>query len=363
MSVQPTEPHVPWLDRWQRKHPVVSVPIAVIYKFFDDQGNYLAAIITYYAFIAIFPLMLLGTSILGFVLQGNPELQERLLESALRQFPIIGDQLGKPGGLRGSTVGIVVGSLAALYGAMGLGQAIQNALNVAWSVPRNSRPNPVVMRIKSLGLLMVVGLGLLVVSVVAEVVAASGVLESATVSWVDWALRGVNMLVMGIALTLLFRLAAARGHHLLRAAPGGFAVAFMWQLLQLGGSYYVSQVIATASSMNKIFALVLGLVGLLYVGSVMAMLGISINVVLARGLYPRALLTPFTDNVVLTEGDRRAYAGMAEAQRLKGFQTVLVEFGPGPKELSARARLTAEAIEAEAVRHEELRDESEPETS
>ena len=49
------------LDRGQRRFPPVSVPIAVVYKFFDDQGNYLAAIITYYAFIAIFPLLLLAT--------------------------------------------------------------------------------------------------------------------------------------------------------------------------------------------------------------------------------------------------------------------------------------------------------------
>ncbi len=83
------------LDRGQRRFPPVSFPLGVIYKFFDDQGNYLAAVVTYYAFIAIFPLMLLGTSILGFFLQGNPELQDQLLNSALGQFPIIGDELGR----------------------------------------------------------------------------------------------------------------------------------------------------------------------------------------------------------------------------------------------------------------------------
>ena len=90
-----------------------AVPIAVVYKFFDDQGNYLAAIITYYAFIAIFPLLLLASSIFGFVLQGNPELQERVLNSALGQFPIIGDQLGRPRGCRARPSVVVVGSLAA----------------------------------------------------------------------------------------------------------------------------------------------------------------------------------------------------------------------------------------------------------
>ena len=86
-------------DRAQRRWSVLGYPIAVIYKYFDDQGNYLAAIVTYYAFIAIFPLLLLASSILGFFLQDNPELQRDLLDTALAQFPIIGDQLGRPEGL------------------------------------------------------------------------------------------------------------------------------------------------------------------------------------------------------------------------------------------------------------------------
>src|SRR3954451_23723282 len=104
-------------DRVQSRWSVLGYPIAVIYKYFDDQGNYLAAIITYYAFIAIFPLLLLGSSILGFFLQDNADLQQDLIDSALAQFPIIGDQLGRPEGLTGSTAAIVIGSVVALYGA------------------------------------------------------------------------------------------------------------------------------------------------------------------------------------------------------------------------------------------------------
>ena len=100
-------------DRTQRRHSVFGLPIAIFYKYADDQGNYLAATITYYAFIAIFPLLLLGSSILGFVLQNDPELASRILTSALASFPIVGDQLGRPGGLKGSVPGVVVGSFMA----------------------------------------------------------------------------------------------------------------------------------------------------------------------------------------------------------------------------------------------------------
>ena len=113
------------VDRFQRRCPPVSVPLSTIYKFGDDQGNYLAAIITYYGFIAIFPLLLLATSILGFLLQGDPELRARVLDSAVASFPVVGDQLGTPQGLTGSTAAIVIGGLTALYGSLGLGNALQ----------------------------------------------------------------------------------------------------------------------------------------------------------------------------------------------------------------------------------------------
>ena len=123
------------VDDFQQRHPVVAFPLAVTYKFFDDQGNYLAAIITYYAFIAIFPMLLIASSVLGLVLRGNPQLREELLSSALRQFPIVGTQLGAPEGLHGSTSAVVIGTLTALYGVQGLGLAAQHAANVSWAVP------------------------------------------------------------------------------------------------------------------------------------------------------------------------------------------------------------------------------------
>ena len=146
------------VDRFQRRHPVLGFPIATIYKFFDDQGNLLSAMLTFYAFVAIFPLLLLASSIFGFVLQGRPDLEEAALNSALAQFPIIGDQLGRPEVLTGSVTAVVVGGLAAVYGALGLWQAIQNVVNTAWGVPRNSRPNPVLMRVRSLLILVFAGL-------------------------------------------------------------------------------------------------------------------------------------------------------------------------------------------------------------
>ena len=145
------------VDGWQRQHPCLGFPVAVVYKYFDDQGTYLAALMTYYGFLSLFPLLLLFASVLGFVLQGNPDLQREILSSTLSQFPIIGDELREPKGLQGSGVALVVGGVTALYGTLGVAQAMQNAMNVAWAVPRYRRPNPIKARLRSFLLISTAG--------------------------------------------------------------------------------------------------------------------------------------------------------------------------------------------------------------
>ncbi len=314
------------VDGFQRRRRVVGLPLAVVYKFFDDQGNYLAAIITYYAFVAIFPLLLISTSVLGFLLQGDDRLQQQLLDSALGRFPIVGDQLGRPEGLQGSGTAVVVGALAALYGLIGLGQASQNAVNAAYAIPRNVRLNPVISRLRSLLFFVLGGLALITLGVVSSLANHSEVLGSGFAGTLFGDLTTV--VLTGLVLTTMMRLALPERPAWRLVLPGGLAIAVMWQLLQRLGGLYVERVVNRVSEMSGVFALVLGLVALLYIAAVMAMLGIQINVVLAKRLYPRALLTPFTDNVDLTEADRRVYTEYAQAQRHKGFEQVTVTFEP-----------------------------------
>nr|WP_255669636.1 YihY/virulence factor BrkB family protein [Aeromicrobium wangtongii] len=301
--------------------------MAIVYKYFDDQGAYLSAIITYYAFIAIFPLLLLSTSILGFVLQDNPGLRNRLLDSALSQFPIVGDQLGRPEGLQGSAGAIVVGALTATYGAMGLGQALQNAANIAWSVPRNSRANPILLRLRSLAFLLVSGLGVMALAIVTSVLSNPGVLGTDLGPTLGWLVRLASFLLTVVIFASIFRLVSLGRARLRAVLPGAFVTGVFWQVLQFVGNTYVREVIGKADNqVNQTFALVLGLVAFIYIASIMVVMGLEVNVVLRRRLYPRALLTPFTDNVILTEADERAYAAYAKSQRHKGFETVEVTF-------------------------------------
>jgi membrane protein len=315
----------------QRRRRILGIPIAVVYKFFDDQSGYLAAVLTHYAFVAILPMLLIASSVLGFVLQGHPALEQQILNSALGQFPIVGDQLGRPGGIQGSAPAVVIGALTATYGVVGLGQAAQNAVNVAWAIPRNSRLNPIVSRLRSLGWLVLAGLALVLVAVLAGVGSQVEVFNSRFGGGVHWALLATTVVVNAGVLSMMMRWSTPRKDRWRDVLPGAVAIAVMWQGLQLLGGAYVSHVIRKAGAMNGAFAAVLGLVALLYLASVMAMLGLEVNVVLGKHLYPRALLTPFTDAVQLTEADKRVYREYARAQRHKGFERVHVTFGDPPE--------------------------------
>ena len=318
-------------DAWQRRRRVVGIPIAVVYKFFDDQCGYLAAALTYYAFVAIFPLMLIGSSVLGFVLQGHPHLQQQILTSALAQFPIVGDQLGRPEGLHGSVSGVVIGVVTAMYGIIGLGQGAHNAINVCWAIPRNSRLNPIVSRLRSLVWIAGAGLALVLIALVSSLGSHLEILGRDLTSEVHWLGLLLSVLVNTFVLALMMRLSTPQGDRLRDVLPGAGLIAVLWQLLQLLGAVYVEHVLKKASEMNAIFALVLGLVAFVYVAAVLALLGLEVHVVLTKRLYPRALLTPFIDAVQLTDADRRVYRESAQAQRHKGFEQVDVTFGEPPR--------------------------------
>jgi YihY family inner membrane protein len=162
------------IDHYQRRHRWAGFPVAVVYKFFDDQGGYLAALITYYGFLSLFPLLLLAVTILGFVLQGDPALQQKVLGSALQQFPVVGPQLrDNVQAMRGSGLGLAIGALVSLYGGLGFAQASQAALNRVWGVPRNERANPLISRGRSLAVVVVFAAAVVLTTVLSAVGASA----------------------------------------------------------------------------------------------------------------------------------------------------------------------------------------------
>src|SRR3954463_14091209 len=108
------------VDRRQRGSAVLGFPIGVAKKFADDEASSLGVLIAYWAFLSLFPLLLALTAILGFVLQGDPALQHDVIDSAVAQVPVIGDQLRHdPSSLTGSGVALAVGIGGAIWAGLG----------------------------------------------------------------------------------------------------------------------------------------------------------------------------------------------------------------------------------------------------
>jgi YihY family inner membrane protein len=314
------------LDAFQRRHPRVAVPLAVVYKYNDDQGGYLAALVTYYGFLSLFPLLLLLSTVLNFVLAGDPSLQHRILHSALGQFPIVGDQLASGRHITGSGIGLAVGILGTLYGGLGVAQAAQYAMNTIWHVPRNERPNPFKARARSILLLLVVGVSILGTTVLSALGTSAGAYGASIDNGIQVLLVIAAFVVNVAVFTMAFRLATARSVTIRQTLPGAMFAAIAWQLLQWFGTAYVGHVVKNASVTNSVFALVLGLIAWIYLESVVVMFAAEYNAVKAMRLYPRSLLSPFTDDVELTAADESAYTDQAKAQRAKGFEEINVEF-------------------------------------
>ncbi len=322
--------HVTLVDRvddLQRRYPVLGFPIAVLYKFFDDTGGYLAALLTYYAFVSMFPLLLLLATILSVLLRNHPAWQQDVLSSAVSQFPVVGDQLGDPRSLSGGPTGVIVGTLVSAYGALGVGNALQYTMNTVWAVPRNSRPNPILARARSLLLVLIAGMAVTATTVISTFAAA-------TSGWGVWqkVLVAVASLIANTGVVLLcYRIGvgAVRRRHLL---PGAVMAAVGWQLLQTFGVVYVARVIKHASASNGVVSFVLGLLAFVYLAAVIVVISAEMSAVRAGKLYPRALLTPFTDDVCLTAADKLTYANLARSMRTKGYERIEVTFEDEPQE-------------------------------
>jgi membrane protein len=319
-----------WLDDQQRRRGWAGLPLAVVYKMVDDQATALAAMITYYGFVSLFPLLLLLVTILGFALSGNADLQQDVLHSALRDFPVIGDQIGQNiHSLQGSALGLVVGIVGSVYGALSVGVAAQNAMNKIWAVPRAERPALPGLYGRSAALLVVLALSVAATTALAALSTAAGNWGPAPA---DIAVRvgavAVSLLVNAGFVIFAYRVLTARTLPLPELWPGALTASLLWQVLQSIGTYLLDHQLRGATATYGLFGIVLGLLTWIYLAALILVLGAEINVVRAHRLYPRSLLAPDPTDTALTRADRRAYAAYAETERQKDHQTVETAFDP-----------------------------------
>ncbi len=302
-------------DGFQQRHKVLAVPMAVVRKFGNDQAGNLAALLSYYGFFSLFPLLLVFTTILGFVLHGDASLQKSVENSVLGKFPIIGTQL-KGHSLTGSLVGLIVGLATSLWAGLGITNAAQNALNTVWAVPFKDRPNFLVSRLR--GLMLLASLGLLfIVSTVASGVVSGGFggIAAKLAGYV------IAVLVNFVLFFASFRLMTVRSVPARDLRAGSIVAAVLWTILQSVQGYYIGHVLKGQSGTYGIFGLVIALLIWLHLGAQIFLYSAEINVVVSRRLWPRSLMGPPE-----APADQKTLRDLAKVEERSDEQKVEVQF-------------------------------------
>jgi membrane protein len=270
-------------DRYQQRHRYLAAPLGVVKKFGEDEGGSMVSLIAYRAFFSLFPLLLLMTTILGYLLADNPSLRESVVESTLSQFPVIGNQL-KGGSLTGSGVALAVGIVGSLVAGLGVVLETEQCFDRVWGVPDDDRRGFVGSRLRAIGLLIALG-GLAVVSTVVSGLVSGGSDLFGPV-WGVLIATALNLVVFAAVFRLL-----TTDQIEFRALVPGIAVATVgWELLQMVGGWYVSHEVRNATPVYGTFALVIGLLAWIHLGAFFTVLGAEANVVREKRLWPRSLL-------------------------------------------------------------------------
>ena len=283
-------------------------------RFGELDAGKLAAALAYYGFFSLFPLLLVLSSVAGYLLQDYPDLQLRVLDSAVAQFPVVGPQLRQNvGSIRGSGVAVVIGLLLAVWAGLGAIRAAQSAMDAVWDVPRKRRPGTP----KSIGL-----------ALLTLIVLAAFVVTATLVAWLSTQ-GGIAGRMIGIVATLALNIGFfALGYRVLTTAdiswrqvlPGAILAGIGWTALLALGSWIVSDRISSSGDMYGTFAVVIGLLGWIYLGAQLALLGAVIDVVVANRLWPRSLRGE------MTSADRLALRRSADQEERRPEEKVEVAF-------------------------------------
>jgi membrane protein len=273
------------LDRYQQRRPWLAVPVATARRFAEDRAGREAAMVAYYAFFSLFPLLLAFVTILGFVLAGHPAALVSVKRSVLGRFPVVGNTIAHDQ-LKGHALALVAGLALALYAGLGVTQAAASALDHVWAVPAHDRPGFLRSRLRGLALLAALGGMFLLAS------AASG-LVSGGLGGPALAATGIAVsVVLNVAVFLAsFKLLCSAEVPVRELAPGAVLAGLAWLALQVIGGVYIGHIAHSDTAYGE-FALVIGILAWLHLGAQATVFGAELNVVLARRLWPRPMLGP-----------------------------------------------------------------------
>lgn len=264
--------------RWRQRSRLADFLMAIVDGIGEHRIAQHTALVAHFGFLSVFPLMLVLTTVLGFVLDGRPELRAKILDSAASRIPIIGNELASdPGRFTGHTIALILGSLLTLWGGTRAFMAMQTALDDIATVPWHSRANIAVGRLRALIGMGVIGaaqVGAAAISVLAGV-ATFGPLKTGLLIVAAVAIN--TMVLLGT-----YRWLCHRPRPWRELVPGAVFGGVTFAALQLLGTSVVGRAISRASPVYGTFATVIALMSWLSLHAFLALLGAQINEVVAR---------------------------------------------------------------------------------
>ena len=302
-------------DAFQQRHAALAIPLAVVRKFGDDSAGKLAALVAYYAFFSLFPLLLVFVTVLGYALQNNPSALHSIERSVSANFPALNRILDFTA-LHGHLGALILGLLGAFWSGLGVTGAAQHALDTIWAVPQKSRPDFIRSKLRGIGLLISTGLLFVVAT------GASGL--------VSGGLGGAGTKIAGIAVSLIancalfvvaFRMMTASSVPTKKLLIGVGVAAALWTILQAVGGIYVGHVTRHMSPAYATVSTVIALLVWLHLGAQLTLYAAELNVVLERHLWPRSLMGP-----PRSRADLETYEALAKIEERDDSEHVDVSF-------------------------------------
>ncbi len=274
------------IDSFQRQHSPIAFAYAVIKKYGEDQAGYQAALVTYYGFLSLFPLLLILSTVAAIVGSRDPQLGQHLVESVSHYFPQVGASLNDSikSSHRGG-IALVIGFLFALYGARGIADAFRNAVNHIWHIPLAQRSGFPRSLLRSVLLITGGGVGFITASVVAGTVSAGN--HPAPFKIASFI---INMLILYLVFMFILSMSLPMKISRQRFRVGAAVSAVGLASLQLLGTYILSrQSQSLSNSYSALFATTLGLLAWIYLQTQVIMYAVVIDTVRDGKLWPRSL--------------------------------------------------------------------------
>ena len=287
-------------DLWQQRLPVLAFPISVWLRYREDRCYEYAALLSYYGFFSIFPLLTVGVTVVGFALSSRPDLRAELLDTIFGRFPVVGEELADQiDGLEGNGLVLLIAIGFTLWAGIGVVRVVQDAFNVMWGVSIMRRPSFFPKLFRALGALLIVGGAFVLATIASGFATFAFDLPGAE----RLAVVALTMVINALMLLVAFKVLTAEPVGWRAMLPGALAGGVALWVLQFVGGIYIERVILGARAVYGSFAAAIGLLVWLALVARIVLLAAEINVVAAKRLWPRS----FT-GLNLTKADESSFA-------------------------------------------------------